>query len=112
VSDADREPQAAAEKAVKAQLTAQTEIDDLCWLMGDKRGRRFVWRQLSEAGVYQLTFTGEALSSAFNEGKRNQGLKLLAQITRHCPDRLFEMQKEARTNERRNDRSTSSKPDA
>lgn len=102
MSAADRERQAAAEKANQAQLAAKTDaIDDLLWLMSDKRGRRIVWRLLSEAGIYQLTFTGDALTSAFKEGQRNQGLKLVAQITQHCPDRFSEMQKEARANERR-----------
>ena len=98
----ERESQAAAEKALKAQLSAQTEIDDLCWLMSDKRGRRFVWRQLAEAGVYRQSFTGEPLTTSFNEGQRSTGLRLMAAIHQHCPERFSEMQKEARTNERRN----------
>jgi hypothetical protein len=101
VSAVERDNQAAAEKALKAQLAAQAEIDDLLWLMSDKRGRRFMWRLLGESGIYRQTFTGEALSSAFKEGERAQGLRLVGAITQHCPDRFFEMQKEARTNERR-----------
>jgi len=101
VSVAERESQAAAEKATKAQLAAQTEIDDLLWLMSDKRGRRYMWRLLGESGVFHVTHTGEALSSAFNEGRRSRGLDVLKEITQHCPDRFSEMQKEARTNERR-----------
>lgn len=72
--------------------------------MGDVRGRRFIWRQLQESGIYRSSFTGDALSMSFREGERNRGLKLLDEITRHCPKRLSEMQTEARTNERRNDR--------
>jgi hypothetical protein len=109
VSVADRENQAAAEKATKAQLAAQTEIDDLCWLMSDKRGRRFVWRLLERSGIYRTSFDGDALRMAFLEGQRNLGLTTMGQITQHCPDRLIEMQKEARAHERRNDRSTSAR---
>lgn len=97
-----------AEKAQQAQLEAQDEIDVLAWLMTDKRGRRFVWRLLAEAGVYQSTFTGDPLTSAFAEGKRAQGLKLTASIFQHCPDRFSEMQKEARNYDRRNERTRSS----
>lgn len=96
MSVAERESQAATERANKAALVAQAEADDLRWLMSAKQGRRFVWRQLAEAGVYQVTFTGDALTSAFNEGRRSRGLALLASVTQHCPERLFEMQKEAR----------------
>jgi hypothetical protein len=31
---------------------------------------------------------------AFNEGTRNEGLRLLAQLTEHCLDRYSEMLKE------------------
>jgi hypothetical protein len=101
VSAAEHESKERAEKATQAQLAQQTEIDDLLWLMGDKRGRRFVWRQLAEAGVFQVTFTGEALSGAFKEGQRSRGLSLLASISQHCPGRYSEMQRE---NLKRNER--------
>lgn len=108
MSEAERESQAAAEKAQRAQLAAQTEIDDLLWLMSDKRGRRFVWRQLVGSGIYRTSWSGDALSMAFNEGRRNGGLVLLDEINRHCADRVSEMQKEARAHERRKE----SKPQA
>lgn len=97
MSAADHESQAAAEKARKAQLAAQTEADDLHWLMRDKRGRRFVWCLLRDSGVYRLTFNTEPLSMAFAEGRRSRGLDLMAAINQHCPELFSEMQKEART---------------
>lgn len=104
MSAAEHEPAARSEKAKTAQLARQTEIDDLLWLMSDKRGRRYVWRLLERAGIYHPTFTGEALSSAYKEGQRNQGLKVLGEVIEHCPERFSEMQKEARANERRKQR--------
>lgn len=101
MSAAEHDPAVRAEKAITAQLERETQIDDLLWLMSDKRGRRYVWRLLQRAGIYTTTFTGEALSSAFKEGERNQGLKVLSEVMEHCPERFSEMQKEARANERR-----------
>jgi hypothetical protein len=101
MSAAEHGAAARTEKAEKAQLERQAEIDDLLWLMSDKRGRRIVWRLLGESGVYQVTFTGDALTSAFREGRRSRGLDLLAAINQHCPERFSEMQKEATNNERR-----------
>lgn len=115
MSEAERESQAAAEKARKAQLAAQTEIDDLLWLMSDKRGRRFVWRLLGESGIYRPSYlpgVTDAMATAYSEGQRNGGLNLLTRVTQHCPERFSEMQKEAQANARRTDRSTSSKPSA
>lgn len=105
--DAEHEQQARIDKARQAELDAIAERDELLWVMSDAKGRRFIWRRLSDAGIYRSTFTGEALGSAFKEGERNAGLRLMALILKHCPERLSQMQKEARNHERRNDRSTS-----
>ncbi len=91
------------EKAAQAQLLAMAEIEDFIWLMSDKRGRRIVWRLLGEAGVFKTSYQPgmDAMQTAFNEGGRNQGVKLMAWITQHCPDRFSEMQKEAQNHVRR-----------
>lgn len=80
--------------ADRAKFELDLEIGDLQWLMKDKRGRRFVYRMLERAGVWRLSFNTNALSMAFNEGARNEGLRLLAQITEHCMDRYSEMLQE------------------
>lgn len=90
-------------KADEVVLERQAEIDELLWLMSDPRGRRFMWRRLSETGLYRSSFVpgGEFATTAFLEGQRALGLKQLDQIMQFCPDRFQEMQKEARRNERR-----------
>lgn len=72
----------------KARLENEVkgEIGDIVWLMSNKRGRRIVRRLLDQAGVYQLSYTGEALSTAFNEGRRSAGNKLIAIVAAHCPE--------------------------
>ena len=102
VSAAEHGSQARVDKVSPAELDAQAERDELLWLMSDAKGRRFIWRRLAEAGIYRSTFTGDALTSAFKEGERNVGIRLMTLILQHCPERLSQMQKEARTNERRN----------
>ncbi|WP_165909648.1 endopeptidase [Variovorax guangxiensis] len=101
-----------AEREAKAKAQAldeRNEVDELLWLMSDPRGRRFMWRRLSENGVYQQTYVpGSFDQSAFNEGRRAMALKLMSQIMQHCPARFTEMQKEASKHERRSS-STGSK---
>lgn len=81
---------------------AKWEADDLTWLMSSKRGRRVMWRLLENAGVYRLSYQpGDALGTAFNEGNRNQGQRLLALIQAHTSEDYALMVKE-RTNGRRN----------
>lgn len=86
------------EKRKQATVSRQIEIDDLRWLMSNKRGRRFVWRLLDQAGVFKLSFNTNAMQMAFNEGGRNYGNRLLAEVTSLCPERYSEMLKES-TNE-------------
>lgn len=79
-----------ADRLTAAQATAEQEarweVEDLAWLMKSKPGRRVMWRLLTNAGVYRLSFNGDALQSAFNEGQRNVGLRLLALIQRHVSE--------------------------
>lgn len=103
VSAAKRVPKDPAEKAqekTRAQLAAETAITDLLWLMGERRGRRIWHRLLERAGIYHTSYTGEALSSAFKEGRRNLGLELMNELLQHCPSRLSEMQRENLKHER------------
>jgi len=108
VSVAEHESQARAEEALRRITDAEAERDELLWLMSDKRGRRFMWRLLTRAGIYRTSFTGDALSSAFKEGTKQEGLHQMTLITQHCQQRFIEMQKEARTNERRTEGKASS----
>ncbi|MET3122611.1 hypothetical protein AAKU67_002213 [Oxalobacteraceae bacterium GrIS 2.11] len=79
-----------------AHHAQQLEVSDLKWFMSSARGRRIVNRLLQNAGVYRLSFHTNALQMSFNEGNRNAGLRLLAAITEHCPDRYTEMLEEAK----------------
>jgi hypothetical protein len=87
--DADREAQ-----AQRQELARQQEIADFLWMMADPRGRRIVWRQLGAAGVFQSSFDPTAMTMAFNEGRRSEGLRLLAQVMERCPDLYATMMKE------------------
>src|SRR3569833_3301998 len=75
----------------RAQLAAQTEAEDIKWLMSSKRGRRIARRILDRAGVWQLSFNTNALTMAFGEKHHNENLALLAKIHEHCPQRYTEM---------------------
>lgn len=69
------------------------EQSDLAKIMGQPEGRRLVWRILSEAGVYALSFAGmDHAQTAFNEGKRSVGNLLLKDIS---PEVELTMKREA-----------------
>jgi hypothetical protein len=82
-------------KAAKAKkLAIQQQEADFLWLMRDERGRRIVWRQLAEAGVFLQSFNPDAMTMAFKEGRRAAGLQLLTQVHVLCPDLYTTMMKE------------------
>lgn len=78
---------ATAEHAEEERLQRQEEISDLCKVMSSKEGRRFMWRHLSDAGVYRLSFNTDPAVMAFNEGNRNAGLKNLNDMMSACPQK-------------------------
>lgn len=84
---------ALAEQGERNKLALQTEQEDFKWLMGNKRGRRIVWRLLERTGVYRSSFTGNS-ETFFREGARNVGLMLLDQIHTITPDQFAVMLKE------------------
>jgi hypothetical protein len=86
----------------RSKVARDTEEADLKWLMGSKRGRRIVWRLLDRAGVFRLSFNTNAMSMAFAEGNRNEGLRVLAQIHTLCPE-LYPVMVKEQGNERNTD---------
>ena len=76
-----------AEQELRRKLSAEQWKSDFMWLMKDKRGRRIVWKILSDARVFHSSFVANAPDvMAFNEGQRNIGLMLMDDINRFCPD--------------------------
>lgn len=72
----------------KVSKDRKQEIEDLKAVMSSPAGRRFIWRQLEQAGVYEACFTPES------EGGRRIGLFLLHELITECPGEYLKMQSE------------------
>jgi hypothetical protein len=84
------------ERREKTAKTARAQRgEDLRWLMGDLRGRRFLWELLGRAGIFRGSMGPSAEVTAFNEGRRDLGLVVLADLMRVCPELYARMQAEA-----------------
>lgn len=68
-----------------AEARRRIDIEDFKSLMKLKEGRRFIWRVLSETGVYRSSFTGNS-ETFFKEGKRSIGLILIGELHTICPE--------------------------
>ena len=72
------------QKELEDQIVRDEE--DVKAVMDNFAGRRFVYRLLVRAGIYKEIFVqGEADTTTFNLGGRNQGLQLLDEVTRITP---------------------------
>jgi hypothetical protein len=60
------------------EKTAQQQyLDDLRELASTPAGERFITRLLADAGVFRLSHGPDSVATAFREGERNAGLKLM-----------------------------------
>jgi hypothetical protein len=85
---------AQAERNLRERIARENEDSDVKWLMSSKRGRRFVWRLMDQAGTFRSVFNTNAMAMAFAEGNRNTGLRILAMVTSLCPEHYPAMLKE------------------
>jgi hypothetical protein len=93
-SDVRGQEQERAERARLERIAREQERADLKWLCGSKRGRRIVWRLLTQSGLFSSTFVSDALALAFAEGRRHYGGKILQAIHEDCPELYPVMVKE------------------
>lgn len=82
------------EKAARIAERERTEV--IAAIMSTMQGRRWLWDYLSSAHCFHTTHVaGDALGSAFQEGRRSLGLELLSDIMRSCPDSYIQAMREA-----------------
>lgn len=79
----------------KQELTSPTQAElDLIAFTATPEGRRTIWGLLTYCGVFQVSLGATPELTAFNEGKRSVGLRLLSDLTRIDPNYLTTMIKE------------------
>ena len=93
----------AEQSAAEERRQRELRQNDLRWAMSTKQGRRFIYRQLSEAGIWLSSFDADTAVMAFREGRRNGGLQLLSEIMEACPERYTDMLTEQQEAKERND---------
>lgn len=73
---------------------AQRKMSDLRKILGMPEGRRFIWEELSDCGIFQGTFNTNGLLMGFQEGKRDRGLSLLTRVNQADRGAFARMQNE------------------
>ena len=72
----------------------QERLNDIIAVMSEPAGRRYVWRLLEEARVYQSSYAHETNQTFFREGQRNVGLSIFTELLQASPELFLTMQKE------------------
>ena len=67
------------------------EIDDLKTVLKKPEGRRFVYKILSECGVFKASFSLNSMQTAFQEGRRDIGIALLKMLDEAEPQAYSQM---------------------
>lgn len=93
-TDIEGQAKRSQDEATRLRQAEQLETNDVKWLMSQPQGRRIVKRTLERAGVHRLSFNTNSMQMAFNEGMRNEGLRLTATLMAACPELYTTMLKE------------------
>jgi len=96
LSEQDRDAEG---EELKAREHRRRELDDLKWLMAHPQGRRIVARLLDETGTQRSSFNHSGSVMAFNEGKRNVGLWITAEVLEAAPKGYFKLLEEFKGND-------------
>lgn len=85
----NEEDVAAAEEEARLLQTLRDEV--VAEIMDTQKGRDWMHGLLTFTGLFETSFDKNALQMAKNEGERNIGLRLLADIHRVCPEQYVVM---------------------
>lgn len=89
------------ERAERRERLRQEQHDaDMAQVLSTRAGRRVFWGLLGITGVFESSWDPSARIH-FNEGKRDIGLRLLAELNDKHPERYLEAQAEAIEDRRR-----------
>lgn len=78
---------------IKAKSARDQEVLDLQNILKQPWGRRFVWRYLEFCKIFTTSMTGNNWTF-YNEGQRNVGNRMLADVMEADPDAFTQMSKE------------------
>ena len=92
------DPAQVKEAAQKVKYGREQELNDVKAILATKEGLRFMWRYLTECGIFKTSMTGSS-QTFFLEGRRDIGLRLLADVNEADPEAYFRMLSEDKKSE-------------
>jgi len=78
-----------------AELIREQRLSDVAMLLSTRSGRRFIWGLMTECGIFRTSFDNSGSVTAFNEGRRQIGLRVLADVNESAPEQYLLMLRES-----------------
>ena len=88
------DPEQVEQARQKVESANDKRLNDVREVLNTRRGRRFFWRYLEICGVFKTSNASEH-QIFYNEGMRNIGLQLLADVNEAAPNAYLLMLKES-----------------
>ena len=91
---------AASEEQVKEAEKKVSNLDmemanDLRLILSTAGGRRYIWRHLGKLGLFDGGYAPSPHEMAFDNGRREAGLRIMGDIMRWAPELWLKMQLES-----------------
>jgi len=67
-------------RRTKAKIRRDNELEDIRVILNTPQGRRFLWRVISECGIFQTSSHASPHGMAIKSGGKDKGLWLLSEI--------------------------------
>lgn len=94
------DPQHVAKRQKSGKTRDLQKASALKGIMSLPEGRMWMWDLIARCGVYHSSYSSDALAMAFQEGHRNIGLHLTAEINRLSPELYARMTAENQEKDR------------
>ena len=82
-------------RTTKIRSEEERQVLELGRLLNMYEGRAYIWRIMSECGIFSNSYAGDVNDTLFNEGRRKIGLVMLTEVLTHFPKAFTLMQTEA-----------------
>ena len=94
-----RDVDAEAADAAQAERTRrEQQVEDIKWLMAHAPGRRIVTRLIEETGLFRTSFHTSGSVMSLNEGRKQIGYFLQAELVTITPDAYLKLLKDFTSN--------------
>lgn len=89
------DPEKLKRKETVSNISRRRELADVAFVLSTIEGRRFYWKLMMRCGIFKSSMTGNN-TTFYNEGERNIGLLMMADLNESDPEAYLKCLTEAK----------------